>query len=288
MNNNMKIIEIEQNTPEWLQLRKKYIGASDAPIIMGVSPWATPYMLWKRKLGLEPEQGENAAMKEGKLREEDARKKFIKETGIEVSPHFGVSSHYEWMCASYDGLSSDHKAAVEIKCPGRIDHEQALSGIIPVKYIPQLMHQMIVGGLESIFYFSFTDQSDKILELKRSDVEEELLLTQEKAFWECVNELKEPKLQERDFILQTDQEWFELSDEWKKVIQEKKMLEEKEEFLRNRIITRANNQNIHGNGLRVTRSLRKGTVDYKSIPQLVGIDLEKYRKDATTTWRFSA
>ena len=40
-----------QGTSEWLENRKNHIGASDAPVVMGVSPWDTPYKLWENKLG---------------------------------------------------------------------------------------------------------------------------------------------------------------------------------------------------------------------------------------------
>ncbi len=51
-----------QHSNEWLELRKNKIGASDAPIIMKVSPWKTPYRLWEEKLGLT-ECVSNQAMK---------------------------------------------------------------------------------------------------------------------------------------------------------------------------------------------------------------------------------
>ena len=47
----MKDLEIEQGTKRWLEERMSYIGGSDAPIIMGVSPWKTPYQLWEEKMG---------------------------------------------------------------------------------------------------------------------------------------------------------------------------------------------------------------------------------------------
>ncbi len=41
--------QLIQNTPEWHAFRRKRIGASDAPVIMGISPWKTPYQLWIEK-----------------------------------------------------------------------------------------------------------------------------------------------------------------------------------------------------------------------------------------------
>ena len=37
------------NSPE---TRRNFIGGSDAPAIMGVSPWDTPYTCWEKKVGL--------------------------------------------------------------------------------------------------------------------------------------------------------------------------------------------------------------------------------------------
>ena len=44
---------MEQKSEEWLDWRKKGIGSSDAPIIMGVSPWKTPFELWEEKTGTQ-------------------------------------------------------------------------------------------------------------------------------------------------------------------------------------------------------------------------------------------
>jgi len=33
--------------------------------------------------------------------------------------------------------------------------------------------------------------------------------------------------------------------------------------------------------------LRKGTVDYTKIPEIQGVDLEKYRKKAVSFWRIA-
>jgi hypothetical protein len=39
--------------------------------------------------------------------------------------------------------------------------------------------------------------------------------------------------------------------------------------------------------LKITRVYRQGTVDYKSIEELKGIDLERYRKGATSSLTFT-
>src|SRR3990167_10286820 len=44
--------------PSWLEARRQGLGASDAPVILGLSPWKTPLALYAEKLGLEIEEPE--------------------------------------------------------------------------------------------------------------------------------------------------------------------------------------------------------------------------------------
>ena len=145
--------ELIQGTPEWLELRRTHIGASDAPIIMRVSPWTTPRQLFERKLCIVPEQKTNAAMLRGQESEPYNRKAFEDWIGAEFKPCVLFDKEYPWMMASMDGVSSDGRA-VEIKLANKADHARVKSGKVPKKYFPQLQHQMRVGGLDDIFYWS--------------------------------------------------------------------------------------------------------------------------------------
>ena len=40
---------------QWLQARRRGIGGSDAPALMGASPWATPLSVYADKMGFLPE-----------------------------------------------------------------------------------------------------------------------------------------------------------------------------------------------------------------------------------------
>lgn len=44
-------------SPEWLQERRAYLGASEFAAVMGVSPWTTPVELWLEKLGRKAPTG---------------------------------------------------------------------------------------------------------------------------------------------------------------------------------------------------------------------------------------
>ena len=145
---------MEQGSKEWLQVRRRHIGASDAPVIMGVSPFKTVYELWMEKLGTG-RTSVNAAMQRGLDMEGQAREHFSMMTGIEVKPSASFSRSVEFMMASLDGISSDGLTIVEIKCAGQADHGLAVKGQVPEHYMPQLQHQMAVCEVKELYYFSY-------------------------------------------------------------------------------------------------------------------------------------
>lgn len=276
----MKILNIEQGSPEWLALRKNKIGASDAPVLMEVSPWRTPYQLWSEKMGLS-ETEQNQSMRRGLELEPIARQKFVDEIGYGVSPVVALHDSISYMLASFDGLSDSGEIAVEIKCPGREDHEMAMDGIITEKYVPQLQHQMEVADIDSMFYFSYSERSYKIIEINRDHKYIKDIIEKEKAFWDCMQNLEAPDLIDRDYIKMENPEWDELEKEWMYLSQ----FENRKEQVRKRLIEIAQNKNARGNYIKLSKVMRKGNVDYKSVPALTGIDLEKYRKGTIETYR---
>ena len=77
---------LQQNTNEWLEFRRNKIGSSDAPIIMGKSPWKTPHQLWEEKMGIKDSFFESQAMRRGKDLEPEARTAFEEQTGLVMWP----------------------------------------------------------------------------------------------------------------------------------------------------------------------------------------------------------
>lgn len=276
---------IKQNTPEWLEMRKNYVGASDAPAIMGVSPWATPYQKWEEKLGLNDKEKNQWIKDKGHQLEEPARMAFEKMTGLLTDPDVKIHPSINYMMASIDGVDVEGKAIVEIKYTGKEDHNIAQAGKVPEKYFPQLQHQLEVCGLDMAYYFSFDGQTGVIVKVFRDEKYIKELLQKEKEFWECVQELKEPPLTERDYVKKTDKKSILLANSWKDIKRQLDELEMIEKGLRNQLIEKARSQNMIVNGVKVSRSLRKGAVDYKMIPDLQNIDLEPYRKKPVECWR---
>lgn len=275
-----------QNTPEWEEMRKNKIGASDAPVIMQVSPWVTPYQLWQKKLSLIENQ-ENWAQSEGKRKEPLAKEAFEKETGLLVSPEVAFHPNIKWMMASLDGKDIEGKNIVEIKCPGKEDHEIALSGQVPDKYFPQLQHQLEVCQLEMAYYFSFTFEGTALVKVYRDDKYIKEMVKREGEFWECMQELVAPELTSRDYITNEDQEWIGLACQWRQVNEQMKSLEIKDKAIRARLISLTNGMNTQGGGVRLSKLMRKGNVDYSKIAEIKSVDLDSYRKPPIEYWKIS-
>lgn len=276
-----------QQTEEWLEMRKSKIGASDAPVIMGVSPWKTPYALWEEKVGLSKDNLSNYARDRGKALEEKARKCFEKKTKLVVLNLVMFHQDYNWMMASMDGIDLEGENAVEIKCPGREDHLVAVNGMIPDKYYPQLQHQMEVCNLDKMFYFSFDGDDGVIVECQRDDKYIKKLLKEERDFYDHMVDFVPPKMTEKDFDVRTDDIWRSSVEEWTRASKELSKWEKAEKELKQHLIEMTSGRNTKGAGITVSKILRKGNVDYSKIKEMDGIDLDMYRRDPVEYWKIS-
>lgn len=279
---------VNQNTAEWLQMRKNKIGASDAPVIMEVSPYKTPYRLWEEKLDLVSADSPTSAMRRGLELEDMARQELEKMTGLFFLPEVKFHCKLPWMMASLDGIDPEGKYIAEIKCPNKDDHKVALSGHIPDKYMPQLQHQMEVCEVEFGYYFSFNGIEGALVKVARDEKYIKKLIEKEERFWECMQTWTAPELIEKDYIEKNDQEWSSVASEWRSIQNELKILEKKEKYLKDALINLSSKKNTIGGGVKLTRFMRQGNVDYKSIPELENINLNQYRKNPTECYKITA
>lgn len=276
-----------QGSAEWLAMRKDKIMASDAPVIDGVSPYATPYKLWEQKLGLATIEPQSFAMRRGLALEDQARQELEKKTGLFFLPQVVFHKEIKWMGCSLDGIDPEGRHIAEIKCPNKEDHSIALSGRVPEKYIPQLQHQMEVCQVDMSYYFSFDGKEGVLVIIYRDDNYIKKLIKKEENFWECLQSLEPPELIERDFIVKTDQSWCEAASEWNLISRQLKELEAKEKAAKESLVAMSSNQNCIGAGVKLSRVLRKGNVDYSAIPELKSLDLENYRKKSSVYYKLS-
>lgn len=283
----VKTILIEQGSSVWHKWRSEGIGASEASVIVNKNPWTTSYQLWREKLGLDPSKNVNAQMKKGIDLEPEARLSVSNQLGIHFVPGCFEKDGRNWMRASLDGISSDNKIAVEIKCPGIDAHSKAMYGMVPDYYEPQLQHQMEVCDLDKIYYYSYREGVGVLLEVLRNDAFIKLMVEQEAIFWECLQTLTPPELTSKDYITRYDDEWSLAADDWKSLNIQRKALEEKEEEARQLLIKLSENRNCKGAGVSACKVVRKGSIVYSDVPELRDVDLEKHRNKPTESWRIA-
>lgn len=280
-----RIINLEQNTPEWLKFRQEKIGASDAPIILGVSPWKTAYKLWEEKTyGFN--SFETESMKRGKDLEESARTCFEKYTNSLVKPQVVESLEHPWMIASLDGIDIDGEFIVEIKCPNAKDHQLAKSGKIPDKYIPQLQHQLAVVGLKSGHYFSFDGQDGHIVPFERDEAMIAEILRKESEFYHDFLMKQVPPPRSEDSIIKiVDEEFDKYVENYIYLDDKIKELQMLREEVKEELIKKANNRDVKNDYISVKKVNRMGIVDYSRLCLEKNIDPEPYRKAGTSYWK---
>lgn len=270
----------------WLKWRK--IGSSDASIILGVSPWSTPYQLWMQKISGE-ERPDNPHMKRGREMEEEARHHLEMMTGYFLVPKNIESPDFEFMTASLDGFDEDTGMIAEIKCPGEKDHSMAKSGKIPEKYFPQLQHQMCCKGTEKMIYFSYYKDMEVcdpiIIHVCRDEQYIKKMVEAEAEFWERLRTQTPPnKMLKDESYEEPDEKLGELYCAFKEAAEKRKHYEEEEDRLKKEIVHTASGKNIKFTDGKLFQSLVKGSIQYEHVPELSGVNLDQYRKEPALRW----
>lgn len=179
-------MNVQPYSNEWYHLRKTKIGASDAYTIMGINKYKTLLRLMEEKLGLVESEPMNQAMQRGLDLEDDARNYFFDQTSINMVPKIVLCTKYDWMFCSLDGINFSGTKILEIKCPGKTNHNIAKKGKIPDCYYPQVQHQLSVTGLPMCYYLSYDGMEGIILEIDRNDDYIEKLIQKEKEFYQTM------------------------------------------------------------------------------------------------------
>ncbi len=284
----MKLIDVQQGSSEWLSWRKTVITATDCPAILGSSPWVTAYQCWQRKLGMLPEQEVNASMERGRLLEPIAREEFVAHHGIDMEPVVVESTEYDFLGASLDGISQCGKYILEIKCGGNKLHSMAKEGKIPQYYQDQIQHQLLVTGVEKAYYYSFDGVNGEgiTLEVLPDPEFRKIFIPKAKEFWKCIAFMEPPPLQDLDYKdMSADPRWQTYSEKYCQTVQMIKDLEELKEKYREELLRICGDNSCIGNGLKAIKTITRGRINYEDIPEIKDVDLNKYRKPPTTTWK---
>jgi putative phage-type endonuclease len=272
---------LHQGTPEWRRWRLAGIGSSDAPVIMRESAFKTARALWSLKTGKATECWDSPAARRGRRLEPLARRDYEVRLGQQMEPACLVHEELEWMRASLDGISFDGSTVLEIKCPssGR-DQTAVREGRIPLHYYAQIQHQLAVSGAREAHYWSFDGAAGTLVRAEPDREYIARLIEAETTFWQRVLDNRWLKHTEDELDLDADPTWCAAALQYRAARLRLDQAVEDEQQARSRLEEMATARRTYGSGIEVLRSCRKGAVDYARVPELRGVDLERYRKAA--------
>lgn len=283
----MARVDFKQGSQEWHTWRASGIGASDSPIIMGVSPWSTRKQLWLEKTTGKRRDQANAATRHGHEKENEVRLWAEMLFGIALPPACFESDDYSWLRASLDGISSDNKIAIEIKCPYKNfkDHELARQQKIPAKYKWQLVHQMLAANLQQMYYISFDGKDKQCVPFQLDAGMAAELISELEDFKLMIDEKREPENSVAEAVKIEDENWLELARNYASIDRQIKLLEARRSGMRAALCDMAGDHaKITGSGITISRLERRGQIDYSQIPQLSGVNLDLFRRASTQSF----
>jgi hypothetical protein len=172
-------IEVEQNSPEWLEMRKGMATGSmvrhaiaklkrqpkEGVAYMQCREDYMEDIVTTRLTGLMSDRYVSKAMQEGIEREADAIIAYEEHMGVMVAPGgFIYHPEMEWYGTSPDGLVGD-SIVIEAKCPTQATHlryirearDARLKGLeyVPEEYIPQVKAHLSCSGREVCHFISW-------------------------------------------------------------------------------------------------------------------------------------
>jgi len=175
--------------------RRRFIGGSDARIIMGEDEGALLH-LWREKRGeAEPEDlGGNLIVQLGLATESLNRHWYERNTGQTVKEAQRRVHHpvIRWMAATLDGVVDGTSAVFEAKfmLPWSFSEEGAAE-----KHMAQLQHNMWVTNATTAVLSIITGGGKWVeIAIPADPLYQHLLLTAERKFWRCVESGEPPRL----------------------------------------------------------------------------------------------
>ena len=289
---------VKQRSPEWFEARKKKLTGSNIGAALGVNPWKKPDDLIRQMVreyhGAESEFSGNIATEYGTAHEPLAMFDYEMETGNTVQEcGFFVHPEFDWLGASPDGLVGDD-IVLEIKVPFGLRDKKGgdlvfKTALEQPHYYAQIQMEMGATGRKACHFYQWSPNGGSYVErVEYDDAWWSDNLPKLEAFYKrFLSELDNPAhLEEKHKEINTQQAKL-LLDEYQDLTDSIDQATERKKEVFDELVKLAKGRNSLIWGRKLTQVERKGSVDYKSIPQLKGVDLEQYRKKPTSYWRLS-
>lgn len=164
----MQVHELVQGSAEWLAYRSQHFNASDAPAMMGCSPYKTRSALVAELatgFGEEVTPEKARIFAEGHRSEALARPLAEQIIGEDLYPIVGSNGR---LSASFDGLTMDERIGFEHKSLNDSLREaikdEACGYLLPLQYRVQMEQQCAVAGCEKILFIASKWDGETLVE----------------------------------------------------------------------------------------------------------------------------
>ena len=151
----MKVIQAQQGSPEWLSIRARTLNASEAPAMMGVSPYMTrSELLREKKLGIPREHDAATLARFTAGHEAEAAARAIVERDIvceELYPIVATDDDGR-LLASSDGATMLGDVGFEHKLWNEELAASVRDGVVPESHRWQLDQQIHIFGFDKVLF----------------------------------------------------------------------------------------------------------------------------------------
>jgi len=192
-------VRIPYSTPEeWLAVRNRGIGGSDAAAILGLNRFKSPLQVYLEKRGeAEPDDlSGNERVYWGNRLEALVADEYEKRTGRKVRRVNAVLQHprHPWMLASLDRDVVAGDRILEVKTTaGGEDWGEEGTDQVPVHYLIQAMHYLAVTGASVCdLAVLISGRNFRVYQILRDNDLIETMIEQEQEFWQNVQDGNPP------------------------------------------------------------------------------------------------
>lgn len=271
------VLKLVQGSPEWHAYRKEMRNASESAAVLGISPWVTPYGLWLVKTGRST-QATTEAMAHGTKLEPEARASYEEQTGGIMQPLVLQDGAYS---ASLDGINLAGDLIVEIKCPFRGKFsalwKEAKDGRVPGHYNAQIQHQLMVAGAATAHLWVYADGDGILITVARDEELMGLIRDGWEDFQQYLDNDSPPPLTDADSAQREDAPWSAAAQAYLEAKRQADAADDALEGARKALVALARHPRESGEGVNVVKLWKQGNVDYKKVPELSGVNLDRYR-----------
>ena len=258
----------------WLALRQQDITSTDVAALFNISPYLTIYELWHRKnKSIAVSIDETERMYFGSLLEPVIAQEAAKRQGWIVTPMKDYYRDAEFRIgSSFDYAIGDDGICECKNVDGRVYADSWTETEAPLHIEIQVQHQLAVSGRKYAFIVALVGGNEmKFIRRERDEKVIQAIKDKVRWFWSTIEAGKEPEpdftkdaefiarlygYAEPEKVLEAGDDIKAVAQEYKKVSDEIKPLEEKKEALKAQLLTMINDaEKVTGDGFTISAGM---------------------------------